>query len=157
MVVIRLNSTTRTIFKRHYENIESETYLLDTGAELTLYTKAFKKFMLNYPDAYDSGLQTIIGGFGGKGVEYVPIYIIPKFELAGITFYDFPVALQISEHLSVDLIITASVLRHNEFSVNLFKRELKIDNTKAEVYCKMLFSEVDNSICNSVAVFTQEG
>ena len=116
-------------FEFYVKNVKSKNdtnlfCLLDTGAFIPVWCSSVSILLNIYPNARFSGYITKISGFG-HGVEFAPLYIIPKFILSDgpnrVVYDNLPIALLQKDYdyhmiLSYTMFTTANMTFKNFIS-----------------------------------------
>ena len=132
-------------------NTNTYSILLDTGASISVFTEVLPVFKRYFKDAIYSGYNTIVGGFGGPGSE-CPVYIIPHLEIGNSCVVNLPVAVQPSENISYNLILSAYVFKNHPFEIDFKNKEINVDDFNIRCRYKM-HKSLD--IIDRFVVFTQ--
>lgn len=121
---------------------------------MNVYTGSIESFKLLFPNMYDSGKYTLIGGFGGSKLIKCKVYIIPEFILNGITFHNVPVSVQPNDNIYADFILASCIIQKWKFFIDYVNQYLEIECDRSDVYVKYRTHEDDKNLIVNYFVFT---
>jgi hypothetical protein len=137
--------------------------LLDTGADLCVFTRGKNRFLQNFPNAtLVNEIKAAISGFG-KGVDIADVYKVPE-----IVFYDSynneqsikfeNVLIACCEKdLKVQLILGAPLfgkLNYKIVNEDINGKQIWIEYNRDEQYIVPVLSDKDKRMLESISVFT---
>ena len=169
----------KPVIKNVYRDYAYEC-LIDTGAAFPVWCVGEKQLKSMYPNCVDSKSVFMLGGFG-KGVEIVPVYIIPNFILSdgrnSITFENLAVAVTCRD-FSVHMILSYTMFSKMNISIDTFSNRngfhnvepnFKVAAKKSRYYIRSvkmskdtqsamnLYKKLGNKdVIRNIYIFTQE-
>lgn len=131
----KLNSNGgRPIFRTTSGSGVDITCLLDTGADIPVFTLGVESLLLHYPEAEEvQNLCVVLHGFG-KEPEIVPVYKIPNFKIIGsnnavIEYAILHVACTERSDIGVTMILSATMFSQMNYTIH----NIGIDSSRLEI------------------------
>lgn len=134
--------------------------LLDTGAFFSVWTKSEEELKYRFPDAIDTGCETIIKGFSAEDdrlqkSDICKVYKIPVLNIGDIVIRNFPIAVKNKASQVAYIVLSSYVFKNCEFSINFNARILSV-NYDREIVCKELRTNLEDIKVRGFTVFSQE-
>ena len=139
-----------------YSNSFEIGALFDTGAFISVYTESEVSFKSKFPKAVNTGKNTLIGGFGGKGDRKCSVYVIPELLIGDGVIYNLPVALCPIKNISAELILSSGIFRNWPFTIDYRNKSLVVDCPSNSIHAKYMTSAVNSDIISEFCVFIQQ-
>jgi hypothetical protein len=137
--------------------------LLDTGADLCVFTRGKERLLQNFPEAtLVKDVKAAISGFG-KGVDIVDVYKVPEIIFQdswdaniSIGFKNVIIAC-CEKDLKVQLILGAPLFCKINYKIvneDIAGKQIWFEYNRDEQFVVPVLSEKDNSMLESISVFT---
>lgn len=152
----------RPIFHEDCEQGSNALCMLDTGADVPVFVNGETEFKERFPSAVkEDKLVFTLSGFG-TGVEVVPVYRIPIFEIRSdidntnskLVFHNLRVACCTKDEFIADFILSKTMFMHtNIFIYNYGRdtRQLELQYVNNIFECSVRRNKVDDRL-NSIYV-----
>lgn len=98
--------------------------LIDTGAEIPVWTSDFTNFKLCFPDAVLKIESAPLRGFGE--IVYCPVYTC-TLKVGDLIYYDMPVMLYRMKNVAYQLILSASMFYELSYTIDNINKQLIIE------------------------------
>lgn len=141
------------VFSAKFNDVFALRCLLDTGANLSVYTSTFENFESVFPSAIRGG-EINIGGFGGDGTPCI-IYTIPKLKFSDgkdyVILHNLSVGVTNELSNRQNLIFSGSLLNGSDLAIRFTDgADLLFDFKSKDLYCGL------NSTNDKVYVFSSK-
>lgn len=122
--------------------------LVDTGAEIPVWTATERKFLRRFPDALLLNDSFTIKGFGGSGTQY-KIYKIPCLTLCdsegnSINIHNCVVAVGTMDKVKFQFIVSATMLHKAKYAIDNTSQLFTVDCGRNDYY--MILAEDGKSV-----------
>ncbi|MCM1257290.1 MAG: hypothetical protein NC307_05515 [Roseburia sp.] len=134
--------------------------LLDTGANICVWTRGLEEFMKVFPMSdRQVGKMATVSGFGGDGAK-APVYLVDCITFRSgrntLSFRDLHIAITTNTRIGAELVLAMTTLRKNVYTFDMTSKKFRVEGKTAGILCDNEYYDGDLKRTVAVALSQEE-